>query len=412
MTSRARTSPRLRPVIGGSAAGLAITKGRLTGPTTAWRFAGDGTFSNLDAFGISALTMTGQYDVTIPSGPANPSAAVTGRASFMKIFGQEMQEASGTITLAADRADFNLTLTQVPGRTGGLAGAILLHSDRQAIDLLNLTVTLGAMPWRLVRSDVPPTLSWNDAGLTISPTTFATGQQNDQRVAVAGTWRYDGGGALHVTATHAFLETFQNTQNGPPRYGGVVDLDAIIRGTRNAPLVTGTIAISNGRIERVTYEKLAGRVDYSGGLFDIDLRLDQAPGTWLTAKGKVPLALFNRDLGERPIDLTIQSSPVDLGLLAGVTESSAAPPARFSSTCTRSARAAIRISTARSTSPTRGFSWPTPACNTRTAARRSVSPPIGSPWNRFISRTRRASRSRCAEASARTSCGSATWPST
>jgi autotransporter translocation and assembly factor TamB len=238
----------------------------------------------------------------------------------MNVFGQTLQEASGTITLAADRADFKVTMTERPGRTGELAGAILLHSDRQSMDVLNLTVTIGAMPWRLVMSEAPPTLSWNDAGLTISPTTFATGAANDQLVSVAGTWQYDGGGALHVTATHAFLETFQNTQNGPARYGGVVDFDAIVRGTRTAPRVTGTITISNGRIERVTYEKLAGRVDYAGDLFDIDLRLDQGPGTWLTAKGTAPLALFNNDLAERPIDLTVASSPVNLGLLAGVTE--------------------------------------------------------------------------------------------
>jgi hypothetical protein len=312
----------LRPVIGGSAAGLAITRGRLTGPMTASRFAGDATLSNVDAFGITALTMIGQYDVTIPSGPGNakPSAKVTGRATFMKIFGQEMKEASGAITLAADRADFDLTMTQMTGRMGDIAGAILLRLDRQSIDLLDLTVTLGSMPWRLLGSDVPPTLSWNDAGIAITPATFATGHEDDQRIDVSGTWRYDGSGALHVAARHAFLETFQNTQNGPPRFGGVVDLDAIIRGTRNAPLVTGTITISNGRVERVTYEKLAGRVDYSQGLFDTDLRLDQAPGTWLTANGKVPLAVFNRELAERPIDLTIQSSPVDLGLLAGITD--------------------------------------------------------------------------------------------
>ena len=123
-----------------------------------------------------------------------------------------------------------------------------------------------------------------------------------------------------MKATHAFLETFQNTQNGPARYGGVVDLDATISGTRNAPLVAGTVAISNGRVERVTYEKLAGRVDYSGGFFVLDVRLDQSPGTWLTAKGKVPVGLFNRDLDEQSIDLTIQSSSIDLGLLAGVTD--------------------------------------------------------------------------------------------
>ena len=138
----------LRPIVGGSATGLATTKGRWTGPMAAPRFAGDGTISNLDAFGITALTMTGEYEATIPSGPANArpdgaparqprwapvgtvgtletmSAKVTGRASFMKIFGQEMKAASGTITLASDQADFDLTMTQTSGRTGDVVGAV------------------------------------------------------------------------------------------------------------------------------------------------------------------------------------------------------------------------------------------------------------------------------------------------
>jgi len=121
----------LRAVIGGSAAGLVVTKGRVTGPIAASRFAGDGTLSSLDAFSINALTMTGQYDVTVPSDAENalPSAKVTGRATFVKIFGQTIQEASGTISLAAGQAGFDLALTQAPGRKGQLAGAVLLHRD-------------------------------------------------------------------------------------------------------------------------------------------------------------------------------------------------------------------------------------------------------------------------------------------
>jgi translocation and assembly module TamB len=80
------------------------------------------------------------------------------------------------------------------------------------------------------------------------------------------------------------------------------------------------VTISMGRIERVTYEKLEGRVGYAQEAFDIDVRLDQAPGTWLTARGKVPAALLNSSFPERPIDLAIASSPIDLGLIAGVTE--------------------------------------------------------------------------------------------
>ena len=312
----------LRPITGGSAEGLAITKGRLTGPTTALRAVGDATLSSLNAFGIKALTMTGDYDATIPSGPDNPrpTARVTTRATFVELFGQAMEEASGTITLADDRADFSLAMSQ-GGRKGDLAGAVLLHLDRQSIDLLALDVTIGSMPWRLVGSEAAPTVAWSDAGITISSMTFATGHEDDQRIDLAGTWRYDGSGALRVTARNTFLEMFQGTPGGrPARYGGMVDLDATIRGTRNAPMVTGTITISNGRVERVTYEKLVGQVDFSQGAFTIDVRLDQAPGIWMTAKGTVPLALFDRDLPDRPIDVAIVSSDIDLALLAGVTD--------------------------------------------------------------------------------------------
>src|SRR6476659_9483593 len=50
-------------------------------------------------------------------------------------------------------------------------------------------------------------------------------------------------------------------------------------------------SISSGRVERVSYEKLAGRVDYDAQRLTIDLRLDQAPGVWLTATGTVPVSL-------------------------------------------------------------------------------------------------------------------------
>jgi autotransporter translocation and assembly factor TamB len=311
----------LQPITGGSAKGLAITKGRLTGPTTALRAAGAGTLSGLDAFGINALAIAGDYDATIPSGPGDPrpSAHVTGRATFVEIFGQAMEEVSGTIALADDRAEFSLTMTQT-GRRGDIAGTARLHLDRRSIDLLGLDITIGSMPWRLIGSEAPPTVAWSDAGITISPMAFATGHEDDQRIDVAGTWRSDGAGALRVTARNAFLETFQGAGDRPARYGGVVDLDATIRGTRNAPLVTGTVTISNGRVERVTYERLVGRIDFSQGAFTIDARLDQAPGTWLTAKGTVPLALFDRSLPERAIDVAIVSSDIDLGLIAGVTD--------------------------------------------------------------------------------------------
>src|SRR5215467_11493135 len=54
-------------------------------------------------------------------------------------------------------------------------------------------------------------------------------------------------------------------------------------------------------------------------MFQVDLRLDQAPGVWLTAKGSAPLGLFDRSQPEQPIHLSIQSSPIALGLVEGLT---------------------------------------------------------------------------------------------
>ena len=311
----------LQAITGRAAAGLVSTQGRLSGTPTAPRVAGEAMISRLSASGLDALTMTGDYDVTMPSGSSGsvPRARVTGRGSLIELFGQTLEEASGTITLADDLAEFSLTMSRA-GREGEIGGATRLHLDRQTVDLLSLSITIGSMPWRLVGSEVPPSVGWSDGGIAISPMTFATGHEDDQRIDVAGTWRDDGTGAIRVTARNAFLEMFQNTQNRPARYGGVVDLDATIRGTRTTPIVTGTVTISNGRIERVTYDRLVGRVDFSQGAFTVDVRLDQTPGTWLTAKGTVPLALFDRSLPERPIDVAVVSSPIDLGLLAGVTD--------------------------------------------------------------------------------------------
>ena len=100
----------------------------------------------------------------------------------------------------------------------------------------------------------------------------------------------------------------------------MLNADVTIRGTRDDPQTTGTATIVSGRVERVSYQKLEARFSSSGQTFEIDARLDQSPGVWLTAAGKVPLGLVNRDLPEQPIDLTIRSSTISLGLLEGLTD--------------------------------------------------------------------------------------------
>ncbi|PYR58655.1 MAG: hypothetical protein DMF91_16700 [Acidobacteria bacterium] len=314
---------QLKSLIGQDVAGLVNTKGRLTGPWTALRLAGDARVGHLSAFGVDALTMTGPYDVTIPSGDFSRSTTTaSGQATFLTMFGQAVKEATGRVTLADSRLGFDVSFSLSEQRAGALAGAIIIQPDRRQLDVAELTATLDHVPWRLAQIATLPTVAWDDQGITVSPMRFVTGAAADQTIDVAGTWRQDGNGAMHVKATHVFLETLQGALEQPARYGGVVDLDATIRGTRDAPIVTGQIKVSNGRVRGFSYDTLTGRVDFAGGMFDVNLRLDQAPGVWLTAAGTVPLGLVyaNRELPDRPLDLAVASSPISLTLLEGLTD--------------------------------------------------------------------------------------------
>ena len=312
---------RLDALIGGGVSGLLSTVGRLTGPIDRPRLRGDGAIAGLKAPDFEALTLNAQYDATLPSWRWQDADARAGiRASFPKVFGRPLHEATGTIAMAGERLTFDVRLAVEQGRDGDLAGAALLHTDRREVVLSDLTITLDRMPWRLVTAATPPVIAWDDGGLSVGPMVFASGGGVNERVGVSGTWRRDGNGALRVTATHMSLDAILGASQAPARYGGTLDLDATIRGTRQNPIVTGRVEITDGRIRRLSYQRLAGRVDYAGDDLDIDLRLDQSPGVWLNATGKVPLGLFDRELPDRPIDVTITSSSIGLGLIEAVTD--------------------------------------------------------------------------------------------
>lgn len=311
---------QLQSLIGQAASGTLATKGRLTGPWTALRAAGDASVAQLDAYEIGALSMSVHYDVMVPSGDAlRANGHVTGRGEFLTVLGQPMQLVSGEVTYDSQRIGFDLALKQREGREGRLAGTVALRPEQREASLIDLTVTLGRLPWRLAASTTPPVVFWTGEQVSVTPIAFVAGD-TDARLGIAGTWRNDGNGALRVTASHLFLDTLQAAFERPTRYGGIVDLDATVRGTRDRPEAAGTVSIANGRVERVSYQKLQARFTYAEQMFDVDARLDQAPGVWITAVGKVPLGLMRADSPEQPIDLAIKSSTISLGLIEGVTD--------------------------------------------------------------------------------------------
>jgi autotransporter translocation and assembly factor TamB len=310
-----------RELTGLALSGVLATKGRLTGRLASPHVAGAATVRDLDAGDLSApMLVVDAYDVVAPSGDfARARGRIEAHGSPVTLAGQALEQAAASATIDAGTLMFEVTAVQREGRHGSVAGSVVLRSGDRAADLRDLTVTLGSEPWRLVPQATPATLTWTDVGFSVTPVEFVDGRP-DERIAVSGTWRTDGTGALRVKATHVFLDTLAGAFEQPARYGGLLDMDATIRGTRAEPRINATVTVSNGRVARVTYQQLAGRVEYANRKFEVDLRLDQSPGIWVTAVGSVPQTFFTTSEPEEPVNVAIKSSGIDLGLLAGLTD--------------------------------------------------------------------------------------------
>ena len=308
----------LQPITGREASGTIATKGRASGPLDAVRLVGDASANNLDAFDVRALTLTGPYDVTL--GERTRAQATIG-GSFLTIAGAEFSRADATVTFDDPSLRFDVALQRAEGRGGRLAGSVGIArtADATSLTLSDLTVTLGGAPWRLAAADQPPVVRWSDQEVTVPALSFIAGAGGGGSVGVAGTWRQDGAGALHVTASHVFLETLQNATSRPARYGGVLDADLVVGGTRARPTMAGTATISAGRVERVTFQQLSAHIDYADGDARLDLRLDQTRGVVVTAAGTLPRSLLDSSAPDHPIDFTVRADSVDLGLVEGVT---------------------------------------------------------------------------------------------
>jgi autotransporter translocation and assembly factor TamB len=242
-----------------------------------------------------------------------------GQASFIEAFGQSIGQATGTVSYDASHVALDLEVQQSAAITGRIASSFDLDTAHRSIDVAAFSLAFRRGTWRLAGPE-HPRISWTDDTVTVGAVTLADAN-GSERLTVDGTWRADGAGpGVKVTARGLFLDTFAPPAQQPVRYGGTLDLDATIGGTSETPTIGASFSVTNGRVRRLAYEQFAGRIDFAHDTLQIDVRLDQAPGVWLTAKGAVPRSLFDSQLPEQPIDVAVLSSPISLTLVEGVTE--------------------------------------------------------------------------------------------
>lgn len=98
---------------------------------------------------------------------------------------------------------------------------------------------------------------------------------------------------------------------------GVVDLTADVRGNWKTPVVDATFTLVNGAVEGVKFDGLTGTAVYENNRVLLDARLQQTPTAFVTVKGTTPVP--GRAPADSPIDLDVQSTAVNLGLVQAFT---------------------------------------------------------------------------------------------
>ena len=246
-------------------------------------------------------------------------AQLDGRGTSLTIAGQHVQETSGTVALNAQQLRLNLRVLQAGQRNGTLSGALGLRLDEHAVDISEAVIGSAARPggW------TPPAVrSRFDGTLMASPSprrrSWAETATNESASPEPGA--SDGTGALRVTRVsrlHRYVPVGVRSAHALRRCRSTPTLT--IRGTRARPLATGTVSVTNGRVERVSYQKLAG----ASTTLTTRSRSTCA-STSHRASGSRPWARCRwrsstTSLAERPIDVAIKSSGINLGLLEGLT---------------------------------------------------------------------------------------------
>ena len=308
--------------------GLARIDGTVTGNGATLRAAGTLTGGGLKYGDNGALSLSSTYSARVPDlDVARAEITADTKATFVTVAGQDINELTAKTTYASQqrrvRRDcaaastlaFRGRLDGAPSGSSRSASAAAgpRHPGPQLADGAGLA-SHGAV-----------------RATTRSSSAISTLVSGDQQISADGTFGRPGD-ALKFTMTNVDLAAVDALLLRPPQFNGRVDATGTLRGTRQALQANAEFQVNKGSFRKFQYETFAGTVDYEGQGLTVDARLQQNATQWITAKGYVPRALFtarasapapsaaDHDVVVAPedrIDLTIDSSPIDLGLIQG-----------------------------------------------------------------------------------------------
>ena len=305
--------------------GIGKVDATITGNKRELQAAGTLNGGDLKYGDTEALTVASDFTAKIPElEPADATIVATTHATFVTIGGQNINELDAKTTYQHQQVEFDATAKQ-PQRQVNLVGSAQLHPDEQDVRLQRLSLQTQGQTWQLAQG-APATINYaREGAVTVQHVALVNG---DQQIAADGTFGRPGD-ALKLTMTNVDLAGVDALLLQPPQFTGRLTASATVGGTAAAPSVDGNFAVAKGGFQQFKYDAFDGMVKYAGAGVTVDAKLQQNPTTYVTAKGYVPAALFKGAATEGPhaaasdadnrIDLHIESTPIDLGIVQGFT---------------------------------------------------------------------------------------------
>ncbi|PYR61811.1 MAG: hypothetical protein DMF91_08700, partial [Acidobacteria bacterium] len=307
-------------------AGIAKADGTLTGNKTELQASGNLIADSVRYGDNGALTLSSDYTVKIPELRfADAHMSASSHATFATLAGQNINDLTAKTDYANKQLVFDATANQ-PQRSLNAAGSLLIHPDHQEVHLQTLSLQTQGLTWQLAPGG-QPAIQYAKDTVAVKDLKLVSG---NQQITADGAFGRPGD-ALKVTLDNVDLASVDTLLLRPPQFTGRATADATITGTKDAPHVKAAFQINQGGFRQFHYDAFSGTIDYGGKGVTLDAKLQQNPSAWMTAKGYMPTAAFKAWSGgaahghaeprsaEDRIDLHIDSSPIDLGVVQGFT---------------------------------------------------------------------------------------------
>jgi TamB, inner membrane protein subunit of TAM complex len=318
---------KLGRLLGQPLAGAVSVDGRLTGNRTELKTEGALDGSNVKYGEHGALDLNAKYALSVPNlSFAEATVGAETTATFVTVGGLELREVAAKTTYKGNTLEFDSTIND-RGRELEATGTLIIHADHNELHLPALALRSQGIEWRLAQTDA--TVQFDQREIRLKVIQLVSGAQS---LAVDGTIarsETNTTGDLRIQASNVDIAELEKLTLQDRGFGGLLSADARVTGSLDSPQVGGTVAVEKGHFRAFTFDSLTAKLDYTRTGVRLDARLQQNATQWLTAKGFAPMTLFRLEPPGRAehvdatesdrIDLRVESSPIDLGVIQGVT---------------------------------------------------------------------------------------------